>query len=134
MRIMDNPNCNTCKIKESLIHLYWDCPCTRRLWERLKNLIERNSRICFNLDKEKCPLGTGVWYSMRKQDAQHLLCILTKHYIHLCKCSEDSKMNPTGLELYIKSKLKLEQTIAMEKGTQNWFREKWGNWIQWINN
>ena len=133
MKIKNSPDCNVCKCKESIVHLYWDCPSTKRLWERLKNLIEKNSGICFNLDKEKCLLGTGIWYSTRKKEVQYMLCILTKHYIHLCKCCEDSTKNTAGLELYLKSKLKLEHMISLEKGTQNWFTEKWGNWIPWIN-
>ena len=134
MKIKDHPNCDECNCKETLTQIYWECPFTKRLSERLKLLVETNPRTCFNLNPEKCLLGTGVWYSNRNKETLHFLTLLTKHYIHLSKCCENNTRSPQGLELYIKSKLRLEWKISTEKGTHNWFTEKWREWIQWMEN
>ena len=31
MKISETENCTSCKVKETLLHLYWDCPNTTRL-------------------------------------------------------------------------------------------------------
>ena len=135
MKINETRNCQVCQFKESIIHLYWDCPRAKRVWERLKTLIEEHSRTYFNLDKEKYLLGTGVWISNKYKEINHLLCTPTKYYTHLCKCndSEPNQPSPTGLDMFIRSKLKLELTISNEKEKYKSFTEKWGRWLPWIN-
>ena len=49
MKIKANENCARCQVKKDLIHLYWSCLKTRRLWERLKHLIERHQLTPFPL-------------------------------------------------------------------------------------
>ena len=39
MNIKDNPLCEKCQEKEDILHLYWECPNTQRLWEQLKNML-----------------------------------------------------------------------------------------------
>lgn len=41
MKRVDSDLCNNCKeCKETLMHLYWDCPHAKRLWECLKVIIK----------------------------------------------------------------------------------------------
>ena len=131
MKITDTECCETCNIKETIKHLYWECPHTIRLWERLKYIIEQYLHSHFSLHKAKCMLGTGVWISKRNKECIWLLCIITKHYIHLCKCNKEER-NPKGLENYIKSILRLERSLATRKGKINLFTNKWGDVINWI--
>ena len=46
-----------------------------------------------------------------------VLCLLTKHYIHLCKCLE-SRKSKIGLTNYIKQTYRIECYIAQQKGTE----------------
>ena len=132
MEITDTENCTTCNIKESLTHLYWDCPNTARLWERLKHVIEHHLNSTLILDKARCMLGTGTWTSKRYKERIWFLCILTKHYIHLCKCNE-SETTIIGYENYLKSTLRTEKSLAQQKGTINLFTAKWGLLMTWID-
>ena len=114
MKIIDTENCTTCKVKESLIHLYWDCPNPATLWERLKYLIEHHLKSTLILDKARCMLGTGIWTSRRTKEHTWFLCTLTKHYIHLCKCNESAK-SVIGYGNYLKSTLRTEQKFSPTK-------------------
>ena len=133
MKITNTEDCEHCSEKEDLLHLYWNCPRSKRLWERLKILIEQNQRTPFTINKSTCLLGEGIWPSKRTKEVCQTLCILTKHFIHLCKC--DKKVEGRigmRLDSYIKHTLKLEHRIAQENGYQNSFTAKWGQWIQWM--
>ena len=68
MKIKEQENCTVCQMKEDILHLYWNCPNTRRLWERLKVLIEHNQRTPFTRNKELCLLGEGEWISKRSKE------------------------------------------------------------------
>ena len=49
MGIIDNDLCNECGDRESILHLYWTCPRTQRLWERLKTILEQHTGIKMTL-------------------------------------------------------------------------------------
>ena len=134
MKLKDREECSRCNIKETIIHLYWTCPRSRRLWERLKTLIEENQRTPFPLDKVNCLLGEGLWLSKQSKEVCQTLCILTKYYIHLEKCKENEPdRSIIGLESYLKKTLKLERYIAQENGYHNSYIAKWGGWTRWID-
>ena len=132
MKIKATPECETCQVEESIMHLYWNCPNTKRLWERLKILIEKGLRTSFIMNPERCLLGTGYKGTKKNKDAINLLCLLTKHYLHLSKCNNSPK-STIGLELYIKSTLKIEKRISSEKGLFNLFIHKWKGLNEWID-
>ena len=132
MKISEENECIKCKTKETLIHLYWECPHSARLWERLKAIVENHLHSPFQLDKEKCLLGSGNWLSKRKRTCIWTLSILTKHYIHLCKCNENER-NLQGLENYIKSQLRMEKMVATRKGKFNLFAGEWNGMLDWID-
>ena len=133
MKLKPTPICESCGIDEDIIHLYWDCPKTRRLWERLKQLIEELELTPFPLDKKNCLLGIGTWISAKHKERCQSMCILIKYHIHLQKCTdENNTRSPKGLDNYIKNILKTEHTIAQEKGTQNQFTRNWRLWMNWI--
>jgi len=126
-------DCQICNTTETISHLYWDCPCTKRLWERLKSTIEEKMRIIFPLCKERCLIGTGHGVSKTHLHEIQQLCNLTKYYIHLNKCNK-TKSSPEGLDSFLKSKLRMEKHLYMEKGRVNLFQEKWGELILWSEN
>ena len=130
MKLATTENCEKCNIKETITHLYWKCPNSARLWERLKNIIESQLHSHLPLNQEICMLGTGPWISKSKKESIWFLITLTKHYIHLCKCNGTDR-NEVALENYIKSQLRLERILARKKGTINKFTAKWGDMIDW---
>ena len=132
MGIKQTPNCQHCQEKETITHLYWTCPQSQRLWERLKHLIETHLKVLFLNTPEHCLLGSTDHMNKRKIDATNLLCILTKYYIHVNKCN-DTEKSTIGLENYIKSKLKIEEAIAERNYAHNLFNDRWANMVRWVS-
>ena len=65
MQIKESPNSIVCGLKEDLMHLYWRCTSTRRLWERLNQLIQMHMKTYFIESPEKlittiCFLGEVI--------------------------------------------------------------------------
>ena len=132
MKIKNDPLCQICHVDETIMHLYWNCPNSQRLWERLKILIEIGLRTSFTLNAEKGLLGTGYDLTRKNKDAINLMCTLTKHYLHLSKCN-NTQRSTIGLDLYIKSTLKIERWLSTEKGLLNLFTRKWKGIAEWID-
>ena len=132
MKIKDDSWCTDCKDnnKESLLHFYWEC---RRLWEHLKEIIDLNTKIKLTLSPEDSLSGIAETPEPVRQRKRLVttLCLLTKHYIHLCKCSGDNK-NIFGLRDYIKRTYYTEKTIAHQGGTEHLLDRKWGDITEWL--
>ena len=125
MKIKDNPQCRECNQKEDILHLYWQCPNAQRLWERLKSILEESEIQLEDWSPELCLLGSNLQErDNQKKMLISLLCLLTKHFIHLKKCS-DEVGEPNELELYIRRTYQLEQEIAIQRGTEAKIAKKW---------
>ena len=132
MKISDSENCKLCNTKETILHLYWECPNSARLWERLKYIVEHHLKTPLHLNPLKCMLGIGDWPSKKNKENIWLLSILTKHYIHLNKCNEGEN-SPRGLDNYLRSTLRMEREASKKKGMYNLFCTKWGKLIDWLD-
>jgi len=126
----NSEDCCECHVTETISHMYWHCPKARRLWERLKAVIERETNSVFILSEERCLLGTGQWVLARHKEQHQTLSIWTKYFIHLNKCN-NTVPSQRGLEQYLKSNLRTEQKIFRERGLGNLFQEKWRSLEIW---
>ena len=136
MKIKGTTKCIECNedSDETILHLYWECNSSRRLWERLKEILDYHSEYALTLTAEMCLLGITDEEFEQGRNRKRLvsiLCLLTKHYIHLCKCSE-TKRNVVGLSNYIKGTYKTEKYIAQQKGTEYLLNVKWGEISGWL--
>jgi hypothetical protein len=132
MKKKPDAKCNTCGGIETLIHMYWYCPAKFTLWMHLSDLHTRLTGKQMEITKEYCLLGVPTNpENIKKNKQENLLNLLVKHYIHLCKCSEDVQTSKTGLELYIKSTLRIEKECARNKGTLEIFENTWNEWSEW---
>ena len=61
------------------------------------------------------------------------LSLLTKHYIHLCKCAEQERTYSNLLK-YIRETYNIEHRIASNKGTQHLLNKKWGLFSNMFDN
>ena len=126
--IKDDNKCQDCTdSEETLLHLYWTCPSTKRLWERLKEMVQETLNLNLELSPEGCLLGLRE-DPIASKDRKRLvttLCLLTKHYIHLCKCRSSSR-SVRGMENYFQKIYKIERQLARNKGTEYLVNRKWG--------
>ena len=88
MGIKASNECHYCKTKETLVHLYWTCPQSRRLWEILKSEIKNHLGLSITLTAPECLLNMEATRNKEKQDIRRslrILYLLCRHYIHLSK-------------------------------------------------
>ena len=132
MGIKDTNKCRLCGKEETLLHLYWECQHSRRLWERLKNLLQSEINIKITLNPASCLLGRQYEGPGRYSNMLiNILCLLTKHYIHMRKC-KDEVPSYQNLINYIKKTYDLEWRLARQRGTQNQINIKWKECKGWI--
>ena len=120
--------CYLCKAcNETIAHLYWECPHTKRLWERLK--IHIRHKIGVNITLDKCVMLLG----MNPEDVEdkvprvlQLLCLVVKSFIHSSKC-KDIYPSEKGLMKAIDRIRNIEECIAFKRGPNatRKFKNKW---------
>jgi hypothetical protein len=118
MKLEKDESCSFCGKKETITHQYWECQTRKPIWHKLGELYQKVTGRFMLMNKEKCSLGTGIWIPKAKKVAklQRSLCLLTKHYIHLCKCNKNEKPTKHGIEAYLRNYIKIERESARLKG------------------
>jgi exonuclease III len=121
MKLEDNDKCKICGDKESLLHLYWECPATKTLWTYLDDRIYQKCGVIPS--KKLCILG------IVEEDTQYPLLLRTvnlicRYYIHVTKC-QGSRRTTRGLWNAIINSKSIETTIETEKGRRNNIQTKW---------
>ena len=107
--------CYICKTStETVIHLYWDCPHNKRLWERLKLILFTCLDWKIDLNPTIMLMGADIG-----EDPPPvlftLLSLLTIRYIHACKC-KDTLPTVKGLNKQYLHIQEVETNIAKRKG------------------
>jgi hypothetical protein len=138
MQKADSMDCKWCGKQEDIKHQYWECQKKRKVWKQLGSLYREITGSTFFLRKEKCLLGifkkTDLIQDKTKNQLQRSLCLITKYYIHWCKCLEDKEPTSEGLTEYLREYIRIEKRSATQKGLEEKFRVKWGRWSTWVNN
>ena len=101
---------------ETIAHLYWECLHNRRLWERLKLFLIDNFDWEVNVDPTEMLMGvsnTDTTISMPL--LYNLLCLITKRYIHSCKC-KGTIPHENGLIQNFRYIRRIEFNIAQKRG------------------
>jgi len=128
---VDTVSCYLCKSEdETIIHLYWHCHVTKRLWERLKSFVLEKANIHVRLDPLELILGISRRNSDQgTADIVNLLSIIVKNFIHSCKC-RNIFPSEEGLVERIKNTELIERAIAKKRGMPAYLNHcrKW-NWM-----
>ncbi len=97
-------NCKFCdSVDETLVHLFWSCPLTRKLWSKLVRFVREHIYRQFDLCWKNVLFGF-IEYDKNLNSQFYLinlLVILTKFYIHRTKFS-GKKPNLPELLAYLK--------------------------------
>jgi exonuclease III len=121
MGLEENNLCKHCRVKESLVHLYWVCPETKKLWESLNNRVYKNTTV--EMSKKTCLLNI---FEERSNETRTLgvLNLVCRYYIHIMKC-KGTKSSQKGLWATIKNISEIEKTIETERGRKKKHDLKW---------
>ena len=134
MKKTDSILCYLCKSEtETISHLYWECAHTKRLWERLKLFIFDN--LDWEIDLNPVETLMGVTREETSEEMPllfNLLCLITKNYIHSCKC-RNKIPDERGLIWNIIYVRNMEFDIAQKKGKGAILRDarKWLNLMKY---
>jgi hypothetical protein len=107
MGLADSDLCNKCKTKETIVHLYWDCTESQKLWNGISNLLHDDKNVKPN--KRECLVGKSPAKSNRDQLAD-TISLVCRYYIHLMKCKNQQR-NLQGLLNTIKNIMNVETNI-----------------------
>jgi len=127
MKIADNNTCHDCGKKDTLMHRYWKCPNTVKLWKKIKALLEKHQGRKLNINAKLFLLGITEGdnrYSKASMKMLQTLTLLCKYYIHSQLCKREST-TVRGLVSYVKFIKRVEEEIANEKGSRRFHVEKW---------
>jgi exonuclease III len=116
MGIDEDNLCKRCKVKESIIHLYWECPDSEKLWAHSYSLLNvaKTKEICL-LDIQDDLTDKNLTNIMRT------INLVTRRYIHVTRCNNETRTT-SGLMRMIKKVKRVEEMLEV-KGEVN--RKKW---------
>ena len=100
MKISETPLCYHClnhkeiEVEESIMHLYWECPASKRLWERLKLILTTTLNWDLQLTPEVYLFNLNPAETDQKlhKSVLNILSLLVKNYINICKCLDTPKI------------------------------------------
>ena len=115
-------SCTFCEQeKETLIHLFWKCPCEQRIWTALNKWLNHYCNIQANFE---CAMVIFNGYKDAFADMTNTIILITKHYIYKQKRNVEK---PVFIELVKEiSKYKTTEIRAARlKGTVKKIKNKW---------
>uniref|UniRef100_A0A3B3BAV7 Reverse transcriptase domain-containing protein n=1 Tax=Oryzias melastigma TaxID=30732 RepID=A0A3B3BAV7_ORYME len=101
-------NCSFCgQFEETLIHMFWTCKHTEKIWDRLTNLIKTKIYPHFTLTWKNILCGFFNYDNKFSSEFYliNLLILLTKHYIHKTKFNNKA---PNFLDLSARIRLYMQ--------------------------
>jgi len=130
MGISDHDKCKWCPTaKETILHLYWQCPKSVALWKAIASLFNN----LYNLRENVNNLNFLKYMFAIDDDEKiypkvfDIVTALTRYYIHKDKCNKQGTRSIKGLENFIKSIMVREWQIATRNRKQDIFIIKWDN-------
>jgi exonuclease III len=111
--------CQFCKENEQTIsHLYWECPIIEPLWTELEKITGTS------INKSMGLLGYKPTID-RKILGIEVKCMLTRYYIHVCKCKGVTP-NIKGQKVLIDTHRKRDWEIASRNNSMKRYEKVWG--------
>ena len=116
--------------RETILHLYWDCPKSVELWEHLSKIFKEVTNIDIKPEMVTCLLGNMELQSTKITKLYGTLCSQVKYYIHSNKC-KGIITNCADLCNHIKKHIALEKLVANQGNKIPCFTKKWGDFSNW---
>ena len=115
-----NEYCRFCdSVPETLIHMYWECPITQRLWMGIWQRIYGEKEV-IDVDPVKIMLGLF----MEEEMVLNLVGVIIKKYILECKWKETIPLVEVGWRK-IQHVNKIEQQVYANKSKRGQYESKW---------
>jgi hypothetical protein len=86
MGVANNENCVYCLgTRDSIDHIFWDCPIAQRFWEQFTNLTREKCQNAHNMRLTKVLTLLGVDRNIRMDRTMYFILTFAKQYVYKCK-------------------------------------------------
>ena len=123
IKIKDSPNCDSCKIDDTLTHFFIECANVKPFWNSFKQWWQRCGDTQQNVSDVDILLGFST--TTNKKCLNYLL-IQAKKYIYDKKLNDIKVISFYSFLHYIKNELILEKSICDRNGNLNYFEVTFG--------
>ena len=124
MKFVESDNCTFCNTeRETLLHLFWDCPFSNRFWLELCQFLKDNGVLCH--DVEASP-ELIVFGKNNVSNIINLMILLAKRYIYSSRLNKN-RPHLSTFETVLKRYYTIDKRIAFNTDRQEAFTEKWQN-------
>jgi exonuclease III len=84
--VANNQNCSYCTtIKDSIDHIFWDCPVAQQFWEHYNTLVRNKCLNAHNMRLSKCLIVLGIDNNIIIDRTMYFIIMLAKQYLYKCK-------------------------------------------------
>ena len=116
-KLRDNNRCSFCNLcKETIEHLFWECPISKTVWLQLKDWFTNVIGVTVILSATNILLGMAD--PTNRIPINHILMIV-KYYIYTCRCKNDQP-SIEGSIAKIKHCIKVEKSANLVGHDQKW--------------
>ena len=123
IKIKDNPNCDSCKIDDTLAHFFIECVHVKPFWISFKQWWKR----CGDIQQTVSDVDILLGYStVTPNKCLNYLLIQAKKYIYDKKMNEIKVISFYSFLHHIKTELILEKSICDHNGNLNYFEATFG--------
>ena len=107
LKLKETNLCTFCnETKESIMHLFWECPVVRNFWIEIKNLYRETCNIELSLSASNIILGSSIF-----DISTNYFIILIKYFIYSCRLRA-SRPALIGLMSMLKTTYSIEKLSA----------------------
>ena len=124
IKIKDSPNCDTCKIDDTLHHVFIECVRVKPFWNSFKLWWQRISDVPQKFSDINILLGLSNANSTDK--CLNYLLIQAKKYINDRKLNEIQVKSFYSVLHFIKTELNLERSVCVRNGNLKYFDATFG--------
>ena len=116
--ISDSDLCTFCSTeKETLLHLFWECPFTRHFVREFERQV-LNNEVILNMNEFIFGIPDGYFRSV------NFVILYAKYYIFTTRCNKGT-LNISSFKKFLKHYYEVEQTIYSKQGKFVLFVDRW---------
>ena len=128
MTIKTDPACEWCKAQDqTIIHLFWECPCVRPIWDKLGEWLSKKLQCDLVIEKELIFLHDIEAGNLTI--IINLIILVVTRYIYVCHCIDKQPQFRQALNKIADIEL-LERCIAKKNNTLFKHNRKWRQLIE----
>jgi len=129
MKLVKSPDCRFCPgVPESIVHMLWECPKARKMWEEVKTWIKDKTDYELHMSPSYIILNIDIQRDESTPEIIWLILIIVRQYLYSSKCLEKIP-SAQGAIKAIQQVEQIELSIATQHRKVEEHCMKWGNFL-----